>query len=268
MNQDRNPNGFRHNEEVKKFAVSLHYFSTAAYEYVRSVFALPSVRSISNWTSPVNCEPGFFIDVFNQIQPKMDDNPEYQDCALLCDAIAIKSSTIFSKENGCFDGFINYGENIIVDDENIIVDDENIIVDDENIIVDDENIIVDDENIIVDDENIIVDDENIIVDDENIIVDDENIIVDGENIIVDDENIIVDDENIIVNDENIIVDDENIIVDDENIIVDDENIIVDDENIIEDGENKVATEALVFMKILMGHSPSMVMIIKFIIFWM
>ena len=38
--QDRNPNGFRHNEEAKKFAVSLHY-SPAAYEYVRSVFALP-----------------------------------------------------------------------------------------------------------------------------------------------------------------------------------------------------------------------------------
>ena len=25
MNQDRNPNGFRHNEEAKKFAVSLHF---------------------------------------------------------------------------------------------------------------------------------------------------------------------------------------------------------------------------------------------------
>ena len=30
------------------------------------------------------------------------------------------TTTIFNKENGCFDGFINYGENIIGDDENII----------------------------------------------------------------------------------------------------------------------------------------------------
>ena len=48
----------------------------------------------------------------------MEENPQYQDCALLCDAMA---STICNKENGCFDGFINYGENIIVDDENKVV---------------------------------------------------------------------------------------------------------------------------------------------------
>ena len=58
-NQHRSPTGYHHNEEVKKFAISLHYFSPAAYEYVRSVFALLSARSISNWTSSVDCEPGF-----------------------------------------------------------------------------------------------------------------------------------------------------------------------------------------------------------------
>ena len=63
-NQDRAPNGYRHNEEVKKFVVSLHYSSPAAYEYVRSVLALPSARSIANWTSSVDCQPGFFLDVF------------------------------------------------------------------------------------------------------------------------------------------------------------------------------------------------------------
>ena len=75
--QDRNQNGFRHNEEVKKFAVSLHYFSPAAYEYVRSVFTLPCVRSISNWTSSVYCDPGFFMDVFDQNQLKIEEHPEY-----------------------------------------------------------------------------------------------------------------------------------------------------------------------------------------------
>ena len=36
----------------------------------------------------------------------------------ICDAMNIKASTIFNKEKGCFDGFINYGENVAVDDEN------------------------------------------------------------------------------------------------------------------------------------------------------
>ena len=60
------------------------------------------------------------MDVFDQIQLKIEEHPEYQNCALLCDAMAIKSGTIFNKEKGCFEGFINYGENIIVDDENKI----------------------------------------------------------------------------------------------------------------------------------------------------
>ena len=106
-------------KEVEKFAVSLHYFSPAAYEFVRSVFALPCVRSILNWTS-VNCEPGVFIGVFDQIQLNMSHHPEYQDCTLLCDAMNIKASTIFNKEKGCFEGFINYGESVVVDVENKI----------------------------------------------------------------------------------------------------------------------------------------------------
>ena len=83
-NQDRNAKGYRHNEEVKKFAVSLHYFSPAAYEYVKSVFALPSPRSISNWTSSIACEPGLFIDVLDQIEIRKETQSEYQDCWLLC----------------------------------------------------------------------------------------------------------------------------------------------------------------------------------------
>ena len=112
--------GFRHNEEVKKFAVSLHYFSPAAYDYVRSIFCLPNPRSVSNWTSSVKCNPGIFIDVFNHLQSLIDEHPQYRDCALLCDAMSIKASTMFNKGKGCFEGFIDYGKDIIVDDENKI----------------------------------------------------------------------------------------------------------------------------------------------------
>ena len=50
----------------------------------------------------------------------MSQHPEYQDCALLCDAMNLKASTIYHKEKGCFDGFINYGEKVVVEDENKI----------------------------------------------------------------------------------------------------------------------------------------------------
>ena len=119
-NQNRTSNGYRHNEEVKKFAVSLHYFSPTAYEYVRSVFALPSGSSIRNWTLSINCQPGFFIDVFKELENKIKYCPEYQDCALICDAMSIKASTIYNKHIGRYEGFIDYGPDIVVDDENKI----------------------------------------------------------------------------------------------------------------------------------------------------
>ena len=55
FNQDREPCARRHNDEAKKFALSLNFYSPRAYEYVRSVFALPHARSLTDWTF-VNCD--------------------------------------------------------------------------------------------------------------------------------------------------------------------------------------------------------------------
>ena len=68
----------------------------------------------------MDCEPGVFIDVSDQIQLNMSQHPEYQDCALLCGTMNLKASTIYNKEKGDFERFINYGENVVVDDENKI----------------------------------------------------------------------------------------------------------------------------------------------------
>ena len=48
--------GFRHSDEAKKFALTLNFYSPRAYEFVRKVFqTLPHPRSLSVWTSSVNC---------------------------------------------------------------------------------------------------------------------------------------------------------------------------------------------------------------------
>ena len=90
---------------MKKFAVSLNYFSPTAYEYVRSVFTLPSASSITNWTSSVDCRPGFFIDVFKELEEKIKLYPDYRDCALICDAMSIKGSTVYNKQTGRYEGW-------------------------------------------------------------------------------------------------------------------------------------------------------------------
>ena len=84
---------------------------------LRTVFFLPHSSSLPN------CDVGFFKDVFLELKNKVEEDPANADCTLLCDAMKIKSSTIYNKETVCFEGFVNYGNDIIVDDENEIAAD-------------------------------------------------------------------------------------------------------------------------------------------------
>ena len=120
FNKDREPRGRRHNDEAKKYALTLNFYSPRAYEYVRSVFALPHARSLTDWTSSVNCDAGLFQDVFIQLKNIVNENPTYADCSLLCDAMSIKENIFYSKFTGNYEGYINYGKDIVVADENVV----------------------------------------------------------------------------------------------------------------------------------------------------
>lgn len=109
-------NGRRYSEEIKKFALTLHFYSPRAYEFMQTVFTLPSIRSISNWTSSVNCDPGFFKDVFKHLGNQAANDSNVRDCALIVDGMSIKSSTVFDRSSGKYKGFIDYGPNLIIDD--------------------------------------------------------------------------------------------------------------------------------------------------------
>ena len=111
-NKDRPAKGHRYTDEIKKFALTLHFYSPRAYNFVRSFFSLPCPSSLSNWTSSVNCEPGFFQDVFNYLQEKAKEDISYRDCALIFDGMYIKSGIVYNKSNGNYEGFANFGGDI------------------------------------------------------------------------------------------------------------------------------------------------------------
>ena len=111
-NQDRSERGNRHNTEVKKFALTLHFYSPRAYDYVRSIFSLPHPRSLRHWTSSVHCEPVFFEDVFLHLQNIVSEDPLNADCSLVFDGMSIKQGIVFNKSKGAYEGFVNLGEDI------------------------------------------------------------------------------------------------------------------------------------------------------------
>ena len=88
--------------------------------YVASILSLPCPSSLANWTSSVNCEPGFFLDVFTFLQERAKDDLSYRDCALICDGMYIKAGVVYNQSDGCYDGFVNFGTDISATDPDVI----------------------------------------------------------------------------------------------------------------------------------------------------
>lgn len=70
---------------------------------------LPHPSSISNWTSTVNAEPGFFKEVFEALQyfPTED-----KDCNLVLDGMSIRKQILWDSKNEKFIGYCDFGNDL------------------------------------------------------------------------------------------------------------------------------------------------------------
>lgn len=59
-----------YNEELKRFALTLHFYSPRCYNYIREKIGLclPHVNTLRTWYKQVDCEPGFTAEAFNTIK--------------------------------------------------------------------------------------------------------------------------------------------------------------------------------------------------------
>ena len=113
----KSPQGRRYSDEIKKLALTLNFYSPRAYKFLQSFLCLPAHSSIANWTSSVDCEPGFFIDVFKELQRKSRENEQFRECALMFDGVYIKSGLVYNHSKGVYEGFETFGDNIIASEE-------------------------------------------------------------------------------------------------------------------------------------------------------
>ena len=74
---------------------------------------MPAQSSISNWTNSIDCQPGLFKDVFIYLKEKSLIDENYKDCALVFDAIHLKSGLVYDHNRGTNEGFVNFGENVL-----------------------------------------------------------------------------------------------------------------------------------------------------------
>ena len=113
MNEIRNlsatPKWMRYSEELKKFALTVNFYSHKAYSFLRKIYKLPHPSSIKQWTASVNCEPGFLSEVFRDLEKQSESKPDMVDCALLIDAMAIRKQVIYDQARSKYSGFVDYG---------------------------------------------------------------------------------------------------------------------------------------------------------------
>lgn len=102
-----NSTGARYSEEIKQFAISLHFYSPKAYKFIRKSLHLPNPSTIRSWASSIDCEPGFLSNVIEHLQNTLED--DNKDCIILVDEMAIKKEVLWDAKNKKFAGNTDYG---------------------------------------------------------------------------------------------------------------------------------------------------------------
>ena len=80
--------GHCYTDEIKQFAVTLHYYSPK-YEFVQKILALPHTFSIRAWAASVDCNPGYLMNVIRCLGTEVQKKPWMSDAVLIVDAMAL-----------------------------------------------------------------------------------------------------------------------------------------------------------------------------------
>ena len=104
--------GCKYSPELKSFALTLQFYSSKVYEFVRKTFnlALPHHVQVRKWYSKIPAEPGFTEPAFKALQFKVEEaNKKGQKviCSLMLDKMAIRKYV--SWDGVKFRGYVDVG---------------------------------------------------------------------------------------------------------------------------------------------------------------
>ncbi|CAB3242046.1 unnamed protein product [Arctia plantaginis] len=82
----------KYSEELRKFALTLHFYSPKAYEFIRKTYntCLPHTRTLSKWYQHIDAEPGFTKEAFDTLKRKVKETVHPVICALTLDEMSIR----------------------------------------------------------------------------------------------------------------------------------------------------------------------------------
>ena len=107
--------GCKYMPELKAFALTLQFYSTKAYNFVRKTFNLALLHpvQIRKWYTKVPAEPGFTEPAFKALEVKAKGTKEVM-CSLMIDEMAIRKDVSWDGKK--FRGYVDLG-NAVKDDD-------------------------------------------------------------------------------------------------------------------------------------------------------
>lgn len=109
----------KYSPELRKFALTLNFYSPRAYSYVRKCFdtCLPHPRTVSKWYQTINGEPGFTKEAMNVMTLKAANSENPLLCSLVMDEMAIRKNIEFDGKQ--FHGYVDLGTGVSDDSMDI-----------------------------------------------------------------------------------------------------------------------------------------------------
>ena len=104
-----NQHGNRYSDETKQFAMTLHYYSPKAYDFVRKVLMLPHPSSIRGWAASVDCEPGYLMNVIKLLGEVVCQKSWMSEVVLMVDAMTLHKGTVWDPKSKSYIGTVDYG---------------------------------------------------------------------------------------------------------------------------------------------------------------
>ena len=119
MIQKRKKNPGAYPNELRSFALTLKYYSSKAYRFVRKSFnlGLPAPSVIRSWYSKIEGDPGFTKATFSALSAKVAASKQSGEsilCSLMLDEMSIKKYFEWNGEG--FSGFVDLGTGVKDDD--------------------------------------------------------------------------------------------------------------------------------------------------------
>lgn len=103
-----------YSEAIRRFCLTLIFYSRGAYAYIRSIFKfrLPSIRTIRSWYTSVNGSPGFTSEAIEALRLMVDEmkkNDELLITCLISDEMSIRPRSEWDPNMKEYTGFITAG---------------------------------------------------------------------------------------------------------------------------------------------------------------